>query len=85
MTEPNFTQQIPSNTVCNWFYFFFALNAFVFGLLVLSVVYITVTSTKGLSGAMKMDVFRAFIGLILAGTNMLFFYIMCARALKPVA
>lgn len=84
MSEPTFTQQISSSTVCNWFYFFFALNAFVFGLLVLSVLYIAATSSKSLSGAMKMDLFRAFIGLILAGTNMLFFYIMCARSLKPV-
>ena len=78
--EPEFTKQIPSSTVCNFFYIFFVVYAI---LAVLSLI-----GTIGLFGLSK-KLGGAGIGAgigyllmtVLAGTQALFFYLICDRSL----
>lgn len=80
--EPTWTKRIPSWAMCNWFYTFFVINAIVLALLVSAILYALVSRT-----AMKMitvpHAFMALIQLTIAGTNMLFFYLICDRSLHP--
>jgi hypothetical protein len=78
--EPEFTKQIPSSTVCNFFYIFFVVYAV---LAVLSLI-----ATVGLFGmAKKLGAAGVASGvgymfmMALAGTQALFFYLICDRAL----
>jgi len=79
--EPEFTKKnIPDWLICDWFYFFFWLN------LVIAVLYfvfiVTAGAAKGLRAATMTG---GIIGMLLGATNMLFFYLVCDRSLKPTA
>ena len=78
--EPKWTKSISSGTVCSWFYIFFLANVIVITLVVAMVLYTFVFTKKGISAS---SLFFAFLQLIVAGTNMLFFYLICDRSLKP--
>lgn len=82
--EPEWMRQIPSSTICNFFYAFFVVYAVLF---VLSVV-----ATLGIFGFSKKlgaaGVALGVQGLImtgLGGTMMLFYYLICDRALLAKA
>jgi hypothetical protein len=82
-SEPKWTKSIPSSAVCNWFYAFFVINAFVLGLLILTAIYTLVTPT--IPRAIKaLDIFKIILNMMISGTSTLFFYIICDRSLKPV-
>jgi hypothetical protein len=78
--EAEWMKQIPSETVCNFFYAFFVIYAILF---ILSVV-----ATLGIFGYMK-KIGPAAIGMGVqgiimtgvAGTMFLFYYLICDRAL----
>lgn len=78
--EPEFTKQIPSTTVCNFFYIFFVIYALI--------TVLTLVGTIGLFGmAKRMGALGVASGIgylfvtALAGTQALFFYLICDRAL----
>ena len=73
-------KNISSETVCNFFYVFFVVNAFFVSLAVLGLI--------GMAGYVKKlgvgGVATGFYGILIAGlatTQMLFFYLICNRAL----
>jgi hypothetical protein len=87
--EPAWMKNIPSWAVCNWFYTFFMVNVLVMAVLIISLVFSTLLPSV-LPNKMKHTVtttpfvkFLAFIQLLVAGTNMLFYYIICDRSLQP--
>ena len=73
-------QNIPSSTICAWFYAFFVVYAVILAIVILGVLYALVSMKKNLTAS---NLFFAFIQALVVATNMLFFYIMCDRALKP--
>ena len=78
--EPEWTKQIPSTTVCNFFYLFFVIYAILFALAVLGFFAVVMNFKKLGAGGLAM----AFQGLLvgaLTGTTMLFYYLICDRAL----
>jgi len=78
--EPEWMQKISSSTICAWFYAFFVVYAFILAFIVLGVLYALVSMKKSLTAS---NLFFALIQALVIATNMLFFYIMCDRALKP--
>jgi len=83
MTEPQWANSIPSEVVCNFFYFFFVIYAgvFVLGVLALAGIFASPKLSKFMSVP---DTIGALIGLTIAGTQMLFFYLICSRGLLAV-
>lgn len=80
--EPEWTKAISSTTVCNWYWVFFIVSAVLSVGLVLAI--ITLFAMKGISirdGGFKL--FMLIVQLGITTTSMLFYYIMCDRALKP--
>jgi hypothetical protein len=78
--EPNWTKNIPSSTVCNFFYMFFVVYAVIFVVSVLMTLGI-MTSTK-LKGALGIALgAQAILTTLIGGTMMLFYYLVCDRAL----
>ena len=78
--EPQWTKAIPSSSVCNFFYVFFVIYAVLFALSVL--VTVGVLSTFKLKGATGLALgAQAALTTALGGTMMLFYYLICDRAL----
>jgi hypothetical protein len=78
--EPNWTKNIPSTTVCNFFYVFFVVYAVIFVVSVLMTVGI-MTNSK-LRGALGIALGgQAILTTLIGGTMMLFYYLICDRAL----
>ena len=80
--EPDWTKSIPNYAICNWYYVLFCINIVLFAILLLfigSLVFVKGVSKPHIVGKLFM---YTFTGLI-AGTNALFFYLMCDRALTP--
>lgn len=82
--EPDWTKKIPSWLVCDWFYFFFIVNAVVVSVLVLASIYL-LTRKNLLSGGLGFKLFLVLIQLAIAATSTLFYYLVCDRSLKPSA
>jgi hypothetical protein len=78
--EPKWTKSISSGTVCSWFYIFFMANVIVMALIVGITLYTFIFAKKSVTPA---NLFFALLQLIVAGTNTLFFYLICDRSLKP--
>ena len=78
--EPEWMQQISSATICSWFYTFYMVYAVILVIVVLAVLYALFSMKKNLTAS---NLFFAFIQALVVATNMLFFYIMCDRALSP--
>jgi hypothetical protein len=80
--EPKWTKNISSGTICRWFYIFFIANVIVITLVLAVGIYALVSkgSSKVLTSG---NVFFALLQLIVAGTNTLFFYLICDRSLQP--
>jgi hypothetical protein len=81
--EANWMKAIPSSTICNFFYVFFVLYAVILALAVLGFVGIAVSPklSKALSVPNSLGLT---VGALLAGTQMLFFYLICSRSLLEV-
>jgi len=73
-------QRISNSTICNWFYTFFLANLIVFFLVIGAGAYIFFRNKRHITPP---HLFFALLQLIVAGTNMLFFYLICDRSLKP--
>jgi hypothetical protein len=72
--EPQWTKQISSSTVCDWFYIFFIFNAIFVALLVF-------TLFSGLKGSVRSRLIQVLPAGIIGTINVLFWYLMCDRAL----
>lgn len=81
--EASWMKAIPSATICNFFYIFFVLYAIILALAVLGFAGIAVSSklSKALSVPNSLGLT---VGILLAGTQMLFFYLICSRSLLEV-
>jgi len=82
--EPAWMQQISNATVCNFFYFFFVLYA-VFAALALLLVVGTFFSAKKLGSAGIAMGLQSVLTFLIATSFMAFHYMVCDRALKPLA
>ena len=84
MTEPEWTKRIPSWLVCDWFYAFFIIGAVISAGLLLLIIYLaTAAGGVGRDGGIKLFMLMAQLGIAL--TTTLFYYVICARSLRPVA
>ena len=82
--EPQWTKQISSELVCNFFYVFFVVYAVIAVISLIGVIgiFTFLKVPKAQLGAIGI---QGLIGLALATTQMLFLYLICDRALKPGA
>lgn len=80
--EPQWTKQISSEVICNFFYVFFVVYAViaVISLVGLIGVFSFLKVPKANIGATGL---QAVLALAIATTQMLFLYLICDRALKP--
>ena len=78
--EPEWTESISNSTICTWFYTFYLANLIVFFLVIAAASYIFIYGKRHFTVS---NLFFALLQLIVSGTNMLFFYLMCDRSLKP--
>jgi hypothetical protein len=78
--EPAWTKRIPDWAICNWFYTFFVVNVIVFGLVIAAGLYVAFFKKKNFTAS---NMFFALLQLMVAGTNMLFYYLICDRSLNP--
>jgi uncharacterized membrane protein len=78
--EPEFTKQIPSSTVCNFFYIFFVVYAVIAVLALLTTVGLF-SMTKKMGGAGIAGGIGYLLMMALAATQALFFYLICDRSL----
>lgn len=81
--EPEWTKQISNRLLCDWYYFLFMLNLVVFGLLIISGLFLMTTKSVP-KGIIAVQLFTNIILGVFAGTNALFYYLICDRALKPL-
>ena len=79
---PAWMQKIPNWAICNWFYMFFIVNLVVMVLLVGGALYAAFDNKSKLFTVPNM--FLAFLQLLVAGTNTLFYFLICDRSLKPL-
>lgn len=84
MNAPQWTDKIPSNVVCNYFYVFFLIFAVWAALSLLGGVWIFAT-TKMSIGVLVGVVFNILLSFGISATSALFLYLICERALKPSA
>ena len=82
--EPEWTRQIPSSTICNFFYAFFVIYAVLFVLSILATVGVF-SFTKKLGSAGVAIGLQGLIMTAIGGTMMLFYYLICDRALLAKA
>lgn len=80
--EPEWTKQIPSDVVCNFFYVFFVIYAVILAVAVIGFLgaFLSIKLPRSL---LLVNGFTAFLVAGLATTQFLFFYLICDRALKP--
>jgi len=78
--EPGWMQRISNSTICNWFYTFYLANLIVFILIIGMSAYIYIRHKRHVTAP---NLFFALLQLVVVGTNMLFFYLICDRSLKP--
>jgi cation transport ATPase len=78
--DPQWMQSISNSTICNWFYTFYLANLVVFFLVIGLGTYMFFRNKRQFTAT---NLFLALLQLIVAGTNMLFFYLICDRTLKP--
>ena len=78
--EDEWMKQIPSSSICNFFYFFFVVYAVIFTLSIISVIG-TATSMKTTTPMLLPLLANAVLTSLIGGTMMLFYYLICDRAL----
>lgn len=84
--EDEWMKKIPSTAICNFFYFFFVVYAILFVLSLVTVIG-TAMSVKVTTPMMFPLLANSIITSVIGGTMMLFYYLICDRALlaKPGA
>ena len=82
--EPKWTKSISNRSICDWFYIFYLANVIIILLVIGAGLYALIRkdTSKILTSS---NIFFALLQLIVSGTNMLFFFLMCERSLKPAA
>ncbi len=78
--EAEWMKQIPSSTICNFYYFFFVVYAVIFALSLLTVVG-TALSVKMTAPMTFPLLANSILMSLFGGTMMLFYYLICDRAL----
>lgn len=78
--EAEWMKQIPSSTICNFFYFFFVVYAIIFTLSIISVIG-TALSAKASTPLLMSLLANGILTSLIGGTMMLFYYLICDRAL----
>jgi len=78
--EAEWMQKIPSSAICNFFYAFFVLYAVIF-VLSLAVTVGAIGYSKKMGTAGVLLGLQGVITTLLGGTAMLFYYLVCDRAL----
>ena len=82
MNPPQWTDQIPDNLLCNYFYVFFVIFSVWAGLALLYGVWVF-TSSKMSIGMMVAVLINILLSFGISATSALFLYLICERALKP--
>lgn len=82
--EAEWMKKIPSSAICNFFYFFFVVYAVIFVLSLVTVIG-TALSVKVTTPMMFPLLANGILTSVIGGTMMLFYYLICDRALlaKP--
>jgi hypothetical protein len=81
------SKSVPNSVICSWFELLFYINASLFLIIFFVFLLWIVAPPKG--GVLppwfyQFRLLSTLIGLVITGTNSLFFYLICDRALKPV-
>ena len=76
---PEWTNVVPNWAICNWFYAFFIVNVSIFVIAAIFSFY-TLKATKNINVKNPITL-SVLLTLAISGTNTLFFYLMCDRAL----
>jgi len=84
MNAPQWTDKIPDNVICNYFYVFFIIFAVWAAISLLGGVWIFAT-TKMSIGVLIGVIFNIILSFGISATSALFLYLICERALKPSA
>jgi hypothetical protein len=82
MNPPQWTDQIPDNLLCNYFYVFFVIFSVWAGLALLYGVWVF-TASKMSVGMMVAVLINILLSFGISATSALFLYLICERALKP--
>ena len=82
MNPPQWTDQIPDNLLCNYFYVFFVIFSVWAGLALLYGVWVF-TASKMTVGMMVAVLINILLSFGISATSALFLYLICERALKP--
>jgi hypothetical protein len=79
--EPEWTKAIPSETVCNFFYFFFVLYAVIAIFGIIAVVYTAVVAKNIPKMLFLPLILQGLLPTAVAVVGALFHYLVCSRAL----
>jgi uncharacterized membrane protein len=79
--EPQWTKQISSEVVCNFFYIFFVIYAVIAVLSIVAMLGLFGMAKKMSGYALASGGIGYFIAMALAATQALFFYLICDRAI----
>ena len=82
MNTHQWTDKIPDNVICNYFYVFFVIFAVWAAISLLGGVWIFAT-TKMSFGLLIGVIFNILLSFGISATSALFLYLICERALKP--
>jgi len=82
MTNHHWTDKIPSEIVCGYFYVFFLIFSVWAGLSLLGGLWIFFSSKMSL-GQLVSVMFNIILSFGISATSALFLYLICDRALKP--
>lgn len=82
--EPQWMRQIPNLMICNFFYVFFVVYAVIFALSLLFTIGVFSYSKKMGKMGVAMGI-QALLTTFLGGVIMLFYYLICDRALLAKA
>ena len=80
--EPQWTKSISSAVVCDFFYFFFILYAIILVVSVVGVI-LALVNIKLPKSLLLVNGLTMGLGLTITTVQVLFFYLICDRALKP--
>ncbi len=81
MGAPEWTDKIPDNVICNYYYVFFIIFSVWAGLSLLGGVWIFATTKMPLSSLIAV-IFNLLLSFGISATSALFMYLICERALK---
>ena len=84
MAAPEWTNNIPSSVICNYYYVFFVIFAVWAAISLIGGVWIFATTKMSL-GMLVGFLFNILLSFGISTTSSLFLYLMCDRALRPSA